>query len=877
MPGVASIPGVAAGADADYRVAKLLGEGGMGAVYAARQQSMDRPVAIKVLKSRAARLESGQRAFVSEAIITGGLDHPNIVPIYDVGKQADDSPFYAMKQVEGVEWRDRLPENSLTENLDILLRVSDAIAFGHARRIIHRDLKPENIMLGAFGEVLVMDWGLAMPTQDHPRRASFPRARRGGTPHYMAPEMAAGVQDVDRRSDVYLLGAILFEIVTGKAAHVLDSPPENRRDHVKACLVAVAQNVIASTDESGELVEIARKAMATDRADRYQTVPEFQAAIREYLAHEESIELAARAADRLDDARQSKMYDEFSRARFGFEAALEGWPDNVRAAGGLKETRHDYASTAFDRGDFDLALSLLDEADSDELPLRSSIQQAIVERNARQQHIRRLRRLSFATSLAVALVASVAAVWINSERSKTETRRLNAVAAEKEEATQRGIADNARALAETRADEARVASVVARTQTSLALDTLNVVIFEIQRGLENVLGASKVRRKLLNTALARLQQIADEFAETGTADFQTMAASIELANVFLRVGQGDGVDDAAHSSPLIAAYDLYKRANEIGKTLAATNPTHVATQINLSVSYQKLGEVSLMMGQVSEALAFYHQSLDIGKSVASANPTDAQAQRDLRLLYDRLGKVSLQMGQVTEALAFYQQSVDIRKSLAAVDPTDAQAQRYLIFSHVNVGETHRQLLDYPASIASYQAGLKVAAAVQKRGLLKDSVEPLIQALDQKMTTSRIQQVATGDWETVLKQAMKSPVLLYHRAAVFAKRKKFDEAAQAAAKYQEIAQAATEGQADQLYNAARAYGLCAAAVQPAEGETLTEEQQTRREGFLDLSLACLKEAIAAGYDNFERARKDSDLAALRELPEFQKLIKFQPEE
>lgn len=136
-------------------------------------------------------------------------------------------------------------------------------------------------------------------------------------------------------------------------------------------------------------------------------------------------------------------------------------------------------------------------------------------------------------------------------------------------------------------------------------------------------------------------------------------------------------------------------------------------------------------------------------------------------------------------------------------------------------------------------------------------------------------MATGDWETVLEQATKTPGLLYHRAAEFAKQRKFDAAAQAAAKYREIAQATTDGKADQLYNAACAYGLCATAVQPAKGETLTETEQARRTGYLDLSLTCLKEA--AGYDNFEHARKDSDLAVLRDLPEFQKLIKSPPED
>lgn len=411
----------------DYRTDKLLGEGGMGSVFSARQQSMDRPVAIKVLKPRAARLKSSRQAFVSEAIITGGLDHPNIVPIYDVGKQADDALFYAMKQVEGVEWKERLATNSVDENLEILLRVSDAVAFGHARYIIHRDLKPANIMLGEFGEVLVMDWGLAMPSHDHPRRNSFPRAKRGGTPHYMAPEMADDpMLGVDRRSDVYLLGAILFEIVTGKPPHTIESTAGSRRERVKACLAAVAQNLIAKTDATGELVDIAGKAMATNPADRYQTVPQFQSAVRDYIAHEESIELADQSARLLNSARQSGDYAEFSRAQFGFETALEQWPENARAVEGLKDTRQAYARTAFDRGDFDLAMSLLDDGDPEEAGLAATVQVASTERDSRTNRIQRLRRFSFMASLTIAVLASVAALWINSERNKALTAQRNA-------------------------------------------------------------------------------------------------------------------------------------------------------------------------------------------------------------------------------------------------------------------------------------------------------------------------------------------------------------------------------------------------------------------------------------------------------------------
>ncbi len=164
----------------------------MGVVYAARQASIDRTVAIKMLKQKTAD-EHQRRKFLSEAVITGDLDHPNIVPIYDLGTNQEGALFYSMKRVQGTPWDERIRQLSLTENLEILMKVADAVAFAHSRGVIHRDLKPENTMLGEFGEVLVMDWGLALPTADFRKsRNVTPPVSMGGTPAYMAPEMALG-------------------------------------------------------------------------------------------------------------------------------------------------------------------------------------------------------------------------------------------------------------------------------------------------------------------------------------------------------------------------------------------------------------------------------------------------------------------------------------------------------------------------------------------------------------------------------------------------------------------------------------------------------------------------------------------------------------
>ncbi len=267
----------------------------MGVVMSARQSSIDRVVAVKKIKpSEAAKAESRQK-FLSEATVTGELEHPNIVPVYDLGKDASGTLFYSMKHVKGTPWDKVIGQKTVLENLEIWMKVCDAVGFAHSRGIIHRDLKPENVMLGGFGEVLVMDWGLAL-TVGSPAAV---KAGMAGTPAYMAPEMAVGpMERIGFGSDVYLLGAIFYEVVTGKRPHTSNS--------VAACLMAAARNVIQPTDKSGELVEIALKAMSTNPDDRYATVTDLQDAYRQYCSHAESISLSMRAEEDLLRAQQAR-------------------------------------------------------------------------------------------------------------------------------------------------------------------------------------------------------------------------------------------------------------------------------------------------------------------------------------------------------------------------------------------------------------------------------------------------------------------------------------------------------------------------------------------------------------------------------------------
>ncbi len=450
----------------DYELLDVIGEGGMGVVYSARQSAIARTVAVKMLKKADAQSPEQREKFISEAVVTGELDHPNIVPIYDLGTNDTGALFYSMKKVKGTPWNDVLAKKSLDENLGILLRVADAVAFAHANGVIHRDLKPENIMLGDYGEVLVMDWGLARISESFPNAASVSQSDvMGGTPAYMAPEMATGpIELISSRSDIYLLGAILYEVITGR-------PPHSGKT-VMACLLAAAKNQIPPTEHSNELYDIALRAMATKPEQRYQTVHEFQDALREYQSHSESILLTESAEKNLATAESSGDYELFSRALYGFEEALTMWDSNQRARRLLSSARLAYAGAALKRDDFDLGVSLLDIKNEQHSVLLDQLQRGQHERNSRVRRLAMLKKVVAALLVAVVGVVSVALVMVREQRDEAIAQRNRAEEAEgvaqenykrAEEARQVAESERQRAEAEeAKALKAEVAAVAAK-------------------------------------------------------------------------------------------------------------------------------------------------------------------------------------------------------------------------------------------------------------------------------------------------------------------------------------------------------------------------------------------------------------------------------
>jgi serine/threonine protein kinase len=269
-----------------YRALKFLGRGGMGAVWLAEDAVLHRNVALKVLSAESSSADLAARLML-EAIILARLEHPGIVPVHDAGTLPDGRTFYCMKYVEGQTLHQHVEGLGFRQRLQLIQRITEPMAFAHSRGIIHRDLKPENIMVGAFGEVLIMDWGLAKvmaastasasagrEAEREPTRAAQDSSQTGalaaenptahgavfGTPGYMAPEQERGdVNLIDQRTDVFGLGSILRHITR-------DRQGEPRGELVSRPLRAICN-----------------RATAAEISARYSSVQDLAADLGKYL------------------------------------------------------------------------------------------------------------------------------------------------------------------------------------------------------------------------------------------------------------------------------------------------------------------------------------------------------------------------------------------------------------------------------------------------------------------------------------------------------------------------------------------------------------------------------------------------------------------
>jgi serine/threonine-protein kinase len=261
-PRTLSIPG--------YTHLEKLGKGSMGVVYRARQTSVDRVVAIKVLLDSLAQNKDFINRFQREAMIAAKLSHSNIVNAIDAG-EVDGHYYFVMEYVEGKNIKDELDAGKVYEEAEairIILAVAEALKHAHERGLIHRDIKPENIILTKDGGVKLADLGLARLTADE-KWAMSEAGMAIGTPYYISPEQVRGQVDVDIRADIYSLGATLYHMVAGKVPYDGETPPEVMRKHIDKKNMATPVDHVNTRLSSG-MGEVVETMMAKDREDRYR-------------------------------------------------------------------------------------------------------------------------------------------------------------------------------------------------------------------------------------------------------------------------------------------------------------------------------------------------------------------------------------------------------------------------------------------------------------------------------------------------------------------------------------------------------------------------------------------------------------------------------
>lgn len=265
-----------------------IGRGSTGHVHVATDDVLHRLVAVKRLDPELAKDSHYRNSFIAEAQINGRLQHPNIVPVYRLSTDDDGVPFFTAKLVEGVSLSKWLGDPSralgsaerLDEGLEIFLRVCDAVAYAHSSGVVHLDIKPDNIMVGAFGQVYLLDWSVARLVGLEQRAEEEPGAV--GTPGYLAPEQARGNPvEIGERSDVFGLGSVLYEIVCGRGPYGDHRDPAFLLRQARIGAVVSIREAAKGLPVAPRLFDIVHRATASKPTDRYESAGELG---REILA-----------------------------------------------------------------------------------------------------------------------------------------------------------------------------------------------------------------------------------------------------------------------------------------------------------------------------------------------------------------------------------------------------------------------------------------------------------------------------------------------------------------------------------------------------------------------------------------------------------------
>jgi serine/threonine-protein kinase len=717
--------GTATGAGQRFRVLRPHSRGGLGAVFVALDTELNREVALKQILDHHADDPVSRQRFLLEAEITGGLEHPGIVPVYGLGTYDGGRPYYAMRFIRGDSLKQAIeqfhgdgseagdPAGRSLELRRLLRRFTDvcnALDYAHSRGVLHRDIKPGNIIVGKHGETLVVDWGLAKPLgrgepgQDGGERTLVPSSASGsaetlpgtalGTPAYMSPEQARGeLERLGPRSDVYSLGATLYCLLTGR-------PPFEGEDvgemlgKVQRGEFARPRQLDPATDKALEAVCL--KAMATKPEDRYTSCRALAEDVERWMADEPVSARRDSWADRL--ARWTRRHRAWAQA---VAASLLAVAIIASVAALLVDRARRAEKAARAEATRSLAAERAAKADADANLAQATAnlglaRQAVEEYFTRVSQdtllqrqdapsVRDLRELR-KDLLEVALRYYQTFVDQHREDRALQVElaraygRVGDITAE--------IGSKPRALEARRKEMAIWAELAesapddGKIQSALGASHFHVGVIERQLGRTAEALASYER------ALAIAERIA--------AEHPGVPAQQELGKTL--AARGNVLSDLGRHDDAMASYE---RTLAVYQRLAATNPANPGYQDRLASAYNNIAVAQIKVRHVAEAVAAFERAREIRERVAAARPTVVQYQKNLAMAYKNIGLLNTETNHPAEALAAYERARAIRARLAAENPTVSQLQFEFAATLLEIGIVHRASGHPEEALATY--------------------------------------------------------------------------------------------------------------------------------------------------------------------------------
>jgi tetratricopeptide (TPR) repeat protein len=738
IPPPASPPG--------YELLDEIGRGGMGVVYRARDTALDRDVAVKLLSDRYAADSPAAQRFLREARITGQLQHPGIPAVHQVGTLADGRPFLAMKLIKGSTLEALLkhrpdPAADRGRLLAIFEAVCQALGYAHAHRVIHRDVKPANVMVGAFGEVQVMDWGLAKVVQKdeggrvkdeqglaetmapssfilHP--SSLEATQAGsliGTPAFISPEQAMGeIDKVDERADVFGLGAMLAVIFTGQPPYVGETLESVRvqagRGKLEDCF---ARLDAAAADP--ELVALCKQCLAFEPADRpadggavAQAVAGLRAAADERARR---AELERVRVEGEQATAQARAVERRKRRRIvvGAAAALA-----VAAVGGLTGVLEVQRQANLQLGAKNAELA---EQQLEVEARFATAQKAIATFHTGVSEDFLLKNPEF-TALRTKLLQEAAGFYADLEKllaGKTDTNSRKLLAegyGQLAELTAK-IGDQKEALAVQRK------ALAVRRELAAAPGSDVETRLDVARSLRAVAILLGDSGDMPGTRLAHEEQ--RDLAAAMEAEAPTDAVRTQLAYGH----NGAGWVLARTGKPAEALVE-YQRALAVRQKLADANPAVTEFQKDVANSHYNIGNVLDELGRPAEGLQEYQKALAIRQKLAVANPADTALQFNLGYSHNNIGFVLLRSGKPSEALKEFQQALAIKQNLVDANTAVTEFQLSLSRGHYNIGNVLSQTGKQAEALQEYQKALVIQQQLA-------GANPTVTAIQSELATS----------------------------------------------------------------------------------------------------------------------------------------------